>query len=314
MSEQRQMKQITIETLEQAERKVSVSKLKKLGFAAIGAVVLAGGGFTAYRLLTGDVIASRFIVNNMTCPACVVTVKEVASKVPGVVDSDISLAAQAVTITFREKQTNPDQISEAIARAGYPTRLDARFKPSGEGIDDKVVATVNGRPVFSGQLKLPVNPDEAAARDADPGATLYSAVGRELILQYADTKTVTTQPYEVEEEIQALGKKLGLSSEELARKATERYGSLEKFLQVVAQRIAIRKLVAEHVAEGISDAAVRERKVVEWIGGLFKDADVNVVDAGFREQLHASGGETDWKKLWPRMISKTTELRTIVLQ
>jgi len=314
MSEKREMKQINIETLEQAERKVSVGKLKKSLFAVVAVLVLSGGGYAAYRMVAGDVIASKFTVTNMTCPACVITVKEVASKVPGVVDSDVSLAAQAVTITFREKQTKPEQIRDAIARAGYPAKLDALFRPSGEGIDEKVVATVNGRPVFARQLKVPVNPDESVQRDADPGTAFFSVVGRELILQFADTKTVTTQPYEVEEETEALRKKLGLSAEEFARKAAERYGSPEKFLQVVAQRIAIRKLVTEHVAPQVSDPAVRESKVVEWIGGLFKDADVKVVDAQFGEQLHASSGESDWKKLWPRMISRNTELRTVVLQ
>ncbi|MCA1960162.1 MAG: heavy-metal-associated domain-containing protein [Desulfomonile sp.] len=314
MSEKREMKQINIETLEQAERKVSVGNVKKFLFSVIAVLVLSGGGYAAYRLVAGDVIASKFTVTNMTCPACVVTVKDAASKVPGVVDSDVSLAAQTVTITFREKQTNPEQIRDAIARAGYPSKLDALFRPSGEGIDEKIVATVNGRPVFARQLKVPVNPDEAAQRDADTGEAFFSVVGRELILQFADTKTVTTQPHEVEEEIESLRKKFGISAEEIARMAAERYGSLEKFLQVVAQRIAIRKLVMEYVAPQASDPTARESKVIEWIGGLFKDADVRVVDPQFREQLHASSGESDWKKLWPRMISRNTELRAVVLQ
>lgn len=314
MSEKREMKQINIETLEQAERKVSVGKLKKLLFGVVTVAVLSGGAYAAYRLVAGDVIASRFTVSNMTCPACVVTVKEVASKIPGVVDSEVSLAAQAVTISFRENQTKPEQIRDAIARAGYPAKLDSLFRPSGQGIDEKVVALVNGRPIFAGQLKVPVNPDEAAARDADPGAAFFSAIGREVLLQHADTKTVTAQPYEVDEAVEALRSKLGLSQEEMARKTTERYGSPEKFRQVIAQHIAIQKLVAEHIADGISEPAARERKVVEWIGRLFKDADVKVVDAQFGEQLRAASGETEWKKLWPRMISRNTELRAVVLQ
>ncbi|MBI5250079.1 MAG: hypothetical protein HY912_11355, partial [Desulfomonile tiedjei] len=62
MSSEKQMKKIDLNTLDQADRKVSVSKLKKAALAVVILLFLSGGGYAAFRLVSGDVIASRFTV------------------------------------------------------------------------------------------------------------------------------------------------------------------------------------------------------------------------------------------------------------
>lgn len=313
MSVTRQMKKIDMETLEKAEHKVSLARFKKALVAVAIVLAVCGGGFGAYRLLTGEVWASRFTVNKMTCPACVLTVQEVTGKIPGVIRADVSLAAQDVTVEFRNKQTNPEQIKGAIAHAGYPTQVDAVFKPGSEKVDELVVALVNGRPVLGRDLKMPVEPEKGEAVKTDPASKFFSVVGKAILLQIADTKTVVVQPYEVEEEVAAIKKKQELSSEEIAAWITKNYGSTEKLNQIVAQRIGIRKLLEEHVLSGISDPKERERKTLEWVGTIFKDADVKVLDPEFREKVHAAAGSDDWKVFWPRMIGAKTELKSVLL-
>src|SRR5512142_3329767 len=110
MSVEKHVKQINLETLNQADRKVSIGKLRRVGLAVVVLLCLAGGAYGAYVLIAGQVVASRFTVNQMYCTACVVTVKEATGKIPGVVGADISLAGQEVIVKFRDKQTNTDQI------------------------------------------------------------------------------------------------------------------------------------------------------------------------------------------------------------
>jgi copper chaperone CopZ len=308
------MKKIDLQTLDDASRKVSLGKARKglMGLAIV--LVLAGGGYAAFRLFTGEVVASRFTVSNMYCPACVVTVKEASTKVPGVVDADISLAGGDVIVKYREKQTGPNQIQEAIAKAGYPIKLDGIFKLDGSGVDESVVATVNGKPVFAKDVSLPMSVTTDAGKAGDPAAAFFSQVGKEILLQAADSKTIVVQPQEIDEEVQNIMKNQGMNRDQFVAWVSKTYGSPEKYNQVVGQRLGIRKMIDEVVIEGVKDPEAKKHKTMEWAGALFKDANVQLVDPKFKEKLHAAVGQDDWKTFWPRMIGQTTELKSLLMQ
>jgi copper chaperone CopZ len=314
MSVEKQIKKIDLDTLNQADRKVSLGKFRRVGLALAVLLFLAGGVYGAYRLVAGEVVASRFTVNMMNCPACVITVKEVTGKLPGVVETDVSLAAQDVIVKFRDKQTTPDQIKDAIAHAGYPIKLDGLFKPGGAGINEVVVATVNGKAVFQKDINVSLDVDNFGQKGPDQASSFFSVVGKEILLQAADSKTVVVQPFEVQTEVETIIKNKGISPEDFLAQVTAAFGSKEKYLQVVGQRLGIRKLLDEHVVSGIQDPQERARKTMEWAGTIFKDSDVKILDPGFKEKIHAAAGQDDWKTFWPRMIASGTELKSLLVQ
>jgi periplasmic mercuric ion binding protein len=312
MSEKPNVKKIDLQTLDQADRKVSVVKLRRAATALAILIVAAGGAYAAFRTISGEVVASRFAVNKMTCPACVITVKEVTSKLPGVVETEVSLAAQDVLVKFRNKQTSPDQIQQVIAHAGYAVAQDGMFKASGVGIDDVLVAEVNGKPLFAKDLKVPFDVSGSKSRD-ESAAVFFSAVGKRILLQAADSATVVVQPSEIEQEVQAIAKDKGVSAEELVTTLSSNFGSREKYLQVVAQRLGIRKLLDETVLENVKDPQEKQRKTMEWAGGLFKDADVKILDPKVSTMVQTFAGQPDWKTFWPRMIAGDTELKKLLI-
>jgi copper chaperone CopZ len=312
MSTERQMKKIDMDTLQSAEKKVSLSRLRRFAVSAAIVLVLAGGGYATYRMLEGSEVLSRFTVNNMNCPACVITVTEVATKLPGVENATVSLAAQDVTVKFREKKTTPEDIKQAIEKAGYPTRLDGIFSGDGKGLNDAVVATVNGKPIFAHDMNIPLNVDESPVAKHDAASSFFSVIGKEILLKEADSHTVVVQPYEIEAYVQEVFKKQGVSREEFAAWMNKNYGSPEKYYQVVGQRLGIKKLIDDNFAEGSPDAQERNRKTLEWAGDLFKKADVKILDQGFKEKLHAGSGQSDWPVFWPRMIGAQTELKSLL--
>jgi copper chaperone CopZ len=314
MSAERQMKKIDLETLDREGRKVSLGKLRKGIIALVVILVIAGGAYGAYRLVAGEVVASRFTVTKMYCPACVITVQEVTAKLPGVVQTDISLAGQDVTVKFRNNRTSPDQIKGAIVKAGYPTMLDGTFKPSAGGIDDTVVANVNGKPIFGGDMKIPMTVDDPKVSPMNPESAFFSVVGKEILLQAADAKTIVVQPSEIDEEIGNIAKKKGISPEELLQQVTSKFGSREKYSQIVAQRLALRKLLDEYVVQGVQDKEERTRKTLQWAGALFKDSDVKILDPSIKNKVTTVAGQEDWKIFWPRMVSGETELKSFLLQ
>ena len=312
MSEQRKMKEINLENLEQADRKVSLAKFRSAAVAAGILLFLAGGGYAAYAIISGDVVASRFAVSQMTCPACVVTVKEVTEKIPGVVKADVSLAAQDVIVKFRNKQTGPDQIKQAIAYAGYPVHSDGMFKPSGEGIDDKVLAEVNGKPIFAKDVRLPMN--ETAGEKKDGAAGFFSTVGKTILLQEADRNTVVVQPSEVETEVNAAIEKSGKPADVFMSQMAAEFGSKDKYFQIVGQRLGIRKLLEDRGLMDVKDPQERNHKTLEWVGGIFKDTEVKILDTGTKEMLRKATGQDDWKLFWPRMIAADSDLKTLITQ
>jgi copper chaperone CopZ len=314
MSSERQLKKIDLQTLDNVDRKIAFSKVRSVALALAVVVLLAGGGYLAYLMVSGDVVASRFAVNKMYCPACVITLKEVTSKLPGVVEADVSLAAQDVIVKFRNKQTNPEVIQQAIAQAGYPAQADGMFKPAGGGINDVLVALVNGKPVFTKDIKLSVNIADPKAQPPAVASAFFSTVGKEILLQAADAATVVIQPSEIEEEVKNVAEKQGISPDEFLASMASSYGSKEKYLQIVGQVLGIRKLRDERVIEGVQNPDEKAHKTMEWVGKLFRDADVKILDAGFKQNIQAAAGQDDWKTFWPRMIAGDTELKTVLSQ
>lgn len=314
MSEERQMKKIALDTLEDTSRKSSAQAVKKI-ISTVGIVaVLAAGSYGVYRVVSGEVLASRFVVSKMVCPACVLTVKELTGKIPGVVETDVNLAAQDVTVKFRNKQTDPEQIKQAIAMAGYPIRLEGLFSPTDVAGDKDVIAIVNGRPIFRKDLDLGLYMDGEKWRNANTASALFSVIGKEILLQDANSKMVIVQPYEVEEVVNAYMKEKGLSPEEFNEKVVKVYGSQEKLNQILAHRIGIRKLLDDYILAEIEDSNARERKAVQWIGSRFKEADVTIVDDKVKKAVFAAGGPYEWKTFWPLLIGKETELKSALLK
>jgi copper chaperone CopZ len=302
------MKQINLETLEKAESKVSVGRMKKAVITVAVVIALSGGGYGAYRLVAGEVVASRYAVPAMYCPACVITVQEITGKIPGVIGADVSLAGQSVTVKYRSRRTSAEAIKAAIARKGYPISIDGKFKPGGEAIDEAVVAIINGKPLLERDLKIA----SAAGADKDPAAGFYSAVGAEILLQAADSRTVVVQPSEIDEVVEAEIKRRGVSKEKLTGEAVKTYGSVEKYRQTIARRLSIRKLLNDYVLDGVKDPGEKERKTLEWVGGLFKTSDVKIPDRALLDKLQASAGTGDWKTFWPMMIGRKTELKDVL--
>jgi len=259
-------------------------------------------------------VASRFAVNKMYCPACVITVKEATGKVPGVVEAQVSLAAQDVIVKFRNKQTDPDQIKQAIARAGYPAQADGMFRLTGDGINDALVALVNGKPVFAKDVKLSVNVADPKAPQAAAASAFFSTVGKEILLQAADGATVVIQPSEIEEEVQKMAQQRGMSQEDFLASMAAKYGSKEKYIQTVGQVLGIRRFREDTVIQGVQNPDEKTHKTVEWLGKLFKEANVQILDPGIKKDIQTAAGQDDWKTFWPRMIAGDTELKTALNQ
>lgn len=64
-------------------------------------------------------------VENMTCPACSITIEKALEKVPGVSKAHVDTKAATVTVDFDADRTNMPAIARAITDAGFPAKARA---------------------------------------------------------------------------------------------------------------------------------------------------------------------------------------------
>jgi mercuric ion binding protein len=64
-------------------------------------------------------------VDNMTCPACGITIERALAKVPGTSKPRINARSAIVTVKFDAERTNAAAIARAITNAGFPAKVKA---------------------------------------------------------------------------------------------------------------------------------------------------------------------------------------------
>lgn len=62
-------------------------------------------------------------VENMTCPACGITIRKALEKVPGVTETKVDTRAETVTVTFDTSRTDTSRIARAVTEAGFPAKV-----------------------------------------------------------------------------------------------------------------------------------------------------------------------------------------------
>lgn len=77
---------------------------------------LSGTAMAAVQTVTLD-------VPGMTCSSCPITVKKALSKVKGVQQVKASFEEREAVVTFDDKETSADKLSQASANAGYPATV-----------------------------------------------------------------------------------------------------------------------------------------------------------------------------------------------
>lgn len=87
--------------------------MNRLSVAAVVFLQFASPGLASER-------STVFVVENMTCALCPITVERAMRKVDGVRDVSIDFKARTATVVFEESRTNAGAIAEASLNAGYP--------------------------------------------------------------------------------------------------------------------------------------------------------------------------------------------------
>lgn len=68
-------------------------------------------------------------VQNMTCPACSITIRKAVDKVPGISARNVDTRAETVTVAFDADRTTEAAIANAVSEAGFPATVKPAVKP-----------------------------------------------------------------------------------------------------------------------------------------------------------------------------------------
>jgi mercuric ion binding protein len=88
--------------------------MKKYLFALATVAAFASPVAAATRTAT-------LTVNGMTCAACPLTVKQALKKVDGVIKAEVSFEKKQAIVTFDDKKTSVDALTQATANVGFPS-------------------------------------------------------------------------------------------------------------------------------------------------------------------------------------------------
>lgn len=78
---------------------------------------------------------ARYRVTGMDCAHCAVEIKDAVRKIAGVVDVDVSIAAQTMTVSVDDAATSLPKVEGAVSNLGYPVH-----RLGGAGESDSVTA------------------------------------------------------------------------------------------------------------------------------------------------------------------------------
>ncbi len=90
-----------------------------------GGALFAGTPFPSFAQSVSSRVATAeqmttFVIENMTCALCPVTVKKAMRQVPGVKSVAVDFDAKTATVVFDPSQTTIAAIAAASTNAGYP--------------------------------------------------------------------------------------------------------------------------------------------------------------------------------------------------
>lgn len=71
-----------------------------------------------------------FAIEGMNCASCAAHVEKATAKVDGISFASVNLATERLTVRFDDKRTSPDQIIDAVTRAGYTAIDDEKERRS----------------------------------------------------------------------------------------------------------------------------------------------------------------------------------------
>jgi len=93
-----------------------------LGLAP-GAMTLASPAYAQTAAAEAQVQRVTFVVENMSCALCPVTVKRAMERVDGARLVEIDLKARTATVVFDPDVTSAERIAAASTNAGYPATV-----------------------------------------------------------------------------------------------------------------------------------------------------------------------------------------------
>lgn len=101
-------------------------------------------------------MTKQFVITGMTCAACAAHVEKAAGEVPGVESAAVNLMLGRLRATFDEATATPQQIIDAVIRAGYGAQEadDADRAPNRQ--QDKVVQQMGRRLLWSSICLVPL--------------------------------------------------------------------------------------------------------------------------------------------------------------
>lgn len=90
-----------------------------------------------YKALTADTEKKTFAITGMTCASCVQSIEKATRKLDGVMNANVNLATEKMTVAYNPTILSVSDITQAVANAGYEAHEDMETADSTNEERDK---------------------------------------------------------------------------------------------------------------------------------------------------------------------------------
>ncbi len=242
----------------------------------------------------------EYQIGKMTCGSCVGNIETALAPLDGVGTVNVNLTRNIGRVTFDPAKIDSQAIAEAIATAGYPAKVRLELSPEEylalrneeAQLGQKYIARIGGRLIARDDFDLLVqqqtgNEPLAPSQQSEVLQKVWQELlQRELLLTAAEANNIIIQNGEVDLRLNELTQR----HQGFEQVMTDRYGSIERFKELLREDMIISQNLDQNVFAGSKDPQTQQSQFQDWYGTLEKSADIAIFDPRLKDLKQGGSG------------------------
>jgi len=235
----------------------------------------------------------------MTCGSCVGKIEKALSDLNGIDSVEVNLTSNRGRVTYDPTEVDSQVIGKLISEAGFPAKLrlelDAKeyaaLQKEQSQMGQDYLAKVGDRLLARSDFEQLLQQRSSGSVATEQSDQVWQAVWkdvlqRELLLSAAEENQIVIQEGEVDLRLDELRQE----HEGLEQIVTKRYGSIDRFREVLREDMIINRNIDDHVYAGAKSPGQKQAKFQSWYADLKKNTEVIIYDQRLKSVSQSGGG------------------------
>jgi len=242
---------------------------------------------------------AEYQIEKMTCGSCVGTIEKALSALDGIDSVEVNLTSNRGRVTYDPTEVDSQLIGKLISDAGFPAKLRleldaqeyAALQQEQSQMGQEYLAKVGDRLLARSDFEQLLQQHSNGTVATEQNDQVWQAVWkdvlqRELLLSAAEQNQIIIQEGEVDLRLDELRQE----HKGLDQIVTQRYGTIDRFREVLREDMIINRNIDDHVYAGAKTPGQKQAKFQGWYAELKKNTEVIIYDQRLKSVSQSSGG------------------------